>query len=116
MPFAEVEGTEFPALASFGSGPGACLFDIPAIAALTTCTVGGFMPQARHGGIGVRDASAGSKFDGTGLEKEHIGHTQVALCCGAGAGLLCRGGVEVVGLPGVVMPVVPRESCLSGLG
>ena len=36
------------------------------------------MPQARHGGIGVRDASAGSKLDGTGFEKEHIGQTQDA--------------------------------------
>ena len=81
-----------------------------------TCTVGGFIPQARHGGIGVRDASAGSKFEGTGFEKEQMGHTHVALCCGAGAGLLCLGGVKVVGLPGEAITEVPRESCLSGLG
>jgi hypothetical protein len=59
-----------------------------AIAALTTCTVGGLMPQAKHGGTGVREAKAGSKLEGTGFEKEHIGHTQVALGAGAGAGLL----------------------------
>jgi len=44
--------------------------------------------------MGVRDASAGSKLDGTGFEKEQIGHTQVALAGGGGAGLLCRGGVN----------------------
>lgn len=38
---------------------------------------GGFIPHARQGGIGG-DAEA-SKLDGTGLEKEHIGHTHVAL-------------------------------------
>ena len=79
MPFAEGKATELPNFVSFGGGPGAGLFDMPAIAAFTTCTVGGLIPQARHGGIGVRDARAGSKFEGTGFEKEHIGHTQVAL-------------------------------------
>jgi len=86
------------------------------MAALTTCTVGGLMPHARHGGIGVREAIAGSKFEGTGFEKEHIGHTQVALCCGAGAGLLCRGGVVAVGLPGIAGVGAPRASCFKGLG
>lgn len=43
------------------------------------------MPQARHGGIGVDAfAVAGSKFEGTGLENEHIGQTQVALANLAG--------------------------------
>lgn len=116
MPFVEGKATELPNFVSFGGGPGAGLFDMPAIAAFTTCTVGGLIPQARHGGIGVRDASAGSKFEGTGFEKEHIGHTQVALCCGAGAGLPCRGGVEAVGLPGAAGTAVPRESCFKGLG
>jgi len=74
------------------------------------------MPHARHGGIGVREAIAGSKFEGTGFEKEHIGHTQVALCCGAGAGLLCRGGVVAVGLPGIAGVGAPRASCFKGLG
>ena len=77
-----------PPLLSLGGGPGAGLFDMAAMAALTTCTVGGLMPQARHGGTGVREAKAGSKLEGTGFEKEHIGHTQVALGAGAGAGLL----------------------------
>jgi hypothetical protein len=116
MPFANGVGMELPDLVSFGGGPGACLFDMPAIAAFTTWTVGGLIPQARHGGIGVREASAGSKFEGTGFEKEHIGHTHVALCGGgAGAGLPCRGGVDV-GLPEAAGPDVPRESCFKGLG
>jgi hypothetical protein len=79
---------------SLGGGPGAGLFEMAAMAALTTCTVGGLMPHAKQGGMGVRDARAGSKLDGTGLEKEQIGHTQVALAGGGGAGLLCRGGVD----------------------
>ena len=37
------------------------------------------MPQARHGGSGVCAlAVVASKFDGTGLEKEQIGHIHVA--------------------------------------
>jgi hypothetical protein len=65
--------------------------------------------------MGVREASAGSKFEGTGFENEHIGHTQVALCCGAGAGLLFRGGV-VAKMPEAVGTYDPRESCFKGLG
>ena len=87
-----------------------------AMAALTTCTVGGLIPHARHGGMGVRDARAGSKLDGTGFEKEHIGHTHVALAGGGGAGLLCRGGVEeaeeaACGFEGTE---IPRDSCFNG--
>jgi hypothetical protein len=78
-----------------------CLFDIDARAALATCTIGGLIPQARHGGTFVYVfAVAGSKLDGMGLEKEHIGQTQVAFgpsVGGAGAmerdGLSCRAGV-----------------------
>lgn len=114
IPFAKGRYKAPPDLTSFGGGGG--LFDMPAIAAFTTCTVGGLIPQARHGGIGVRDANAGSKLEGTGFEKEHMGHTQVALCCGAGAGLLCRGGVAVVGLPAAVGTEGPRVSCFNGLG
>lgn len=52
---------------------------VPAMAALSTCVSDGLMPQARHGGKGVCAlAEVGSKFDGTGLEKLHIVHTQVA--------------------------------------
>jgi len=99
---------------SFGGGPGAGLLDMAAIAALTTWTVGGLIPQARHGGIGVREASAGSKLEGTGLEKEHIGQTQVALGGrGAGAGLPCRGGVDAVLCGGAD---TPRDSCFKGFG
>jgi hypothetical protein len=114
MPFTGV-GKEDPGLVSLAGGPGACLFDIAAIAASTKCAVGGSIPQARHGGIGVREARAGSKLEGTGFEKEQITHTQVALCEGADAGLLYRGGVEPVGLCGVGMEG-PRDSCFSGLG
>jgi hypothetical protein len=116
MPFASGAGMEPPDLLSLGGGPGTGLFDMPAIAAFTTCTIGGLMPHARHGGMGVRDAIAGSKFEGTGFEKEHIGQTHVALCCGAGAGLLYRGGVAVVGLPGVAGTGAPRVSCFRGFG
>lgn len=87
-----------------------------AIAALTTCTNGGFIPHARHGGNGVRAfAVAGSKFDGTGFEKEHIGHTQVALRAGedAGAGLPRLSGVT----EGLLAAVGgPRDRSLEGLG
>ena len=105
-----------PVAFSLGGGPGAGRFDMAAIAALTTCTVGGLIPQARHGGIGVREASAGSKLEGTGLENEHIGHTQVALAGGAGAGLPCRGGVLEEEPSGVGGSDTPRESCFKGLG
>jgi hypothetical protein len=86
------------------------------MAALTTCTNGGLMPHARHGGNGVRAlAVEGSKLDGTGLENEHIGHTHVALEGGteAGAGLPCLSGVV-----GAVLASagVPRDNCFEGFG
>jgi hypothetical protein len=86
------------------------------MAALTTCTSGGFIPHARHGGRGVRAfAVAGSKLDGTGFEKEHIGQTHVALAEGvaAGAGLPRRSGV-VGWFPAATG--APRVSCFKGLG
>lgn len=86
------------------------------MAAFTTCTVGGLIPQARHGGIGVRDASAGSKLDGTGFEKEQIGHTQDAVIEGAGAGLLRRSGLDDAGLWAATGAARPRDSWLAGLG
>lgn len=44
------------------------------------------MPQARHGGKGKEEvALVESKFDGTGLEKEQIGQTQVPVDFGASA-------------------------------
>lgn len=58
------------------------------IAALRTCENGGLMPHARHGGRGafVLDVT-GSKFDGTGFEKEQIGQIHVALVAGEGSGI-----------------------------
>jgi len=84
-------------------------FDRAAMAALTTCTRGGLIPQARHGGNGVRSfAVLGSKLEGTGFENEQIGHIQVAFgsLTGAGEGAAARpgvayrlGGVDPEGLP-----------------
>lgn len=48
------------------------------IAALSICEKDGLIPHARQGGKGVLLlAVVGSKLDGTGLEKEHMGHIQV---------------------------------------
>lgn len=89
------------------------------------------MPHARHGGSGVwAFAVAGSKFDGTGLENEQIGHTQVALVGGAGAGEDARVRSGLPYLSGVIEtgllvalfpesvggPRVERDSRLDGLG
>lgn len=50
------------------------------IAAFKTVIKGGLIPHARHGGKWVvAVAVAGSKFEGTGFEKEQIGQIQVAL-------------------------------------
>lgn len=55
------------------------LFVAAAIVAFNTVVRGGLMPHARQGGSGVAAvAVAGSKLDGTGFEKEQIGHTHVA--------------------------------------
>lgn len=102
-------------LLSFGGVTGPGRFEIAAIAAFTICIVGGLIPQARHGGIGVRDASAGSKLDGTGFEKEQMGHTQEALIDGGGAGLFRRSGEPDEGL-GTAGALNPRESWFAGLG
>jgi len=72
------------------------------------------MPQARHGGNGVRSlAVAGSKLEGTGFEKVQIGQTHVALLGGAGSGggrwngLSARWAGEAVALlEGGVSPVM----------
>lgn len=97
----ELSVEKFPPLSLCGI-PNGCLCVIAANAALTTRSNGGFMPHARHGGSGVRAfAVAGSKLDGTGLEKEHIGQTHVALVAGVGAG---DGASDRRGLP-----------CLSGV-
>ena len=40
------------------------------------------MPHARHAGKAIlEEAVTGSKFEGTGFEKEQIGQTQVPLLC-----------------------------------
>jgi hypothetical protein len=55
------------------------------------------MPHVRHGGNGVfAFASDGSKFEGTGFEREHIGHIQVAGLADCEAG---NGGKGDVGVP-----------------
>jgi hypothetical protein len=54
-----------------------------AMAALSTKANGGLMPQARQGGNGKASvAIVGSKLDGTGLENEQMGHTQVPTTTG----------------------------------
>lgn len=60
----------------------------PDIAAFKTRARGGFIPQAKHGANGLcAVAVAGSKFEGTGLENEQIGHIQVAELAGEGSGV-----------------------------
>ena len=55
-----------------------------ATAALSTIEKDGLIPQARHGGSGNNSvAVVGSKFAGTGLEKEQMGHTQVPMITAA---------------------------------
>jgi len=54
--------------------------------ALRTREKGGLTPHARHGARGVYSSEVcGSKFEGTGLEKEHIGHIHVPVLVGVGA-------------------------------
>lgn len=67
------------------------------MAALVTCTSDGLMPHARQGGRGVCSFTKfGSKFDGTGFEKEHIGQIHVAVLSLAGAG---EGATDLAGDP-----------------
>lgn len=71
--------------------------DMAAMAAFTICTRGGWIPHARHGGSGVfAFATPGSKFEGTGFEKEQIGQIHVAL-----GSLAAAVGVGAEGLAGV---------------
>jgi hypothetical protein len=66
-------------------------FAAAAIDAFSIVASGGLIPHARHGGSGVEAvAVAGSKLDGTGFEKEQIGHTQVTFTA-LGAGDTPRG-------------------------
>lgn len=53
-------------------------FLFAAIAAFNMSENSGLIPQVRHGGRGNASvAIVGSKFEGTGLEKEQIGQIQV---------------------------------------
>jgi hypothetical protein len=53
-----------------------------AIAAFRTWLNDGFIPHARHGGIGKAEVAVlTSKFEGTGLEKEHMGQIHVPADC-----------------------------------
>jgi len=73
------------------------------MAAFTTSTSGGFIPHAKQGDNGVcAFAVAGSKLDGTGLEKVQMGHIHVALDAGAGAGDGASGRIGLPRLSGVV--------------
>jgi len=75
---------------------GGGLFVTLEIAALRTRASGGFIPQAKHGANGVCAlAVAGSKLEGTGFEKEHIGHIQVAVLAGGGSVVGTRNGLSV---------------------
>ena len=90
------------------------------IAALRIVAKGGLIPHARQGGIGV-DAVAvdGSKLEGTGLEKLHIGHTHVAFTGGGSPALgWCtefgvRGDCDREGLAPALFD---RSMFFSGLG
>ena len=55
---------------------------------------------------------AGSKFDGTGFEKEHIGHTHVAFTEGVGA---CTGVLRLLGSWDDAVDE-PPGGVLTGLG
>lgn len=57
-----------------------------AIAAFITSEYGGLIPHARHGAKGVRSSEVyGSKLEGTGFEKEHIGQIHVPVLTGVGS-------------------------------
>ena len=75
------------------------------------------MPQAKQGGKGVcAFAVWGSKFDGTGFEKLHIVHTQVAVLAGAGSTDAGRKGLSVR-CTGEAVPLrVGTELMAGGLG
>ena len=67
-------------------------FAFATTAAFSTRENDGLIPQARHGGSGkVSVAMVGSKLEGTGLEKEQIGHTQVPAIRGKGTGVAVEG-------------------------
>jgi hypothetical protein len=86
-----------------------------AMAALITSDHVGLIPQARHGGSGMDSgAVCGSKFEGTGFEKEQIGHIHVPVLFGAGSevgrwkGLSIRAGDAVALREGPLTLESPR--------
>lgn len=87
-----------------GSGEAAdCRLVALDIAAFSTWARVGLMPHAKHGGSGVCSfAAAGSKLEGTGLEKLQIVQTHVAVLVAGGStggvlnGLSARCGGDVV--------------------
>ena len=102
-------------------------FEAPDIAAFRTRANGGLTPHAKQGAKRVCAlAVAGSKFDGTRLEKEQIGHIQVAIlegegsCIGRWKGLFVRDrGDAVALLDGVLRLDIARfctEDRLEGFG
>jgi hypothetical protein len=108
-------------------GDGGGRFAALEIAAFRTRASGGFIPQAKHGASGLCAlAVAGSKFAGTGFEKEHIGHIQVAELEGEGSGVgrwkppsEPGKGEAVVLLDGLLKPDIMRfwtDDRLEGLG
>lgn len=61
-----------------GRGRGGSRLAAALIAAFRTVVKGGLIPHARHGGKWVvAFAVAGSKFEGTGFEKEQMGQIHV---------------------------------------
>jgi hypothetical protein len=66
---------------------GGIRFAFAMTAAFNTTENSGLMPQAKHGGSGNDSvAIVGSKFEGTGFEKEQMGQTHVPATTGDGAG------------------------------
>lgn len=83
------------------------------MAAFRTSFHGGLIPHAKHGANGLCMFD-GSKFEGTALEKEHMGQIQVASLFGAGSaagrwnGLSLLAGEGVTLRTGVLRLVIAR--------
>lgn len=107
------------------SGSGAttgCLLVALFMAAFSTWVSAGLMPHARQGGRGVCGlAVAGSKLEGTGLEKLQMVQTQVAAVEGDGSGGAgCSGLSDDDGGSGEAVPTAGDLDCcderLAGFG
>lgn len=87
-----------------------------AMAALSMTFRDGLIPQAKHDGRGVEAVEVvGSKFDGTGLENEQIGHTHVAFNVLLGRGMR---GLDWTGVEanGDALPPIPVECPMPRFG